>query len=262
MNSKIKLAGLGVFAALAAAVSPFVLNINAGQTAQAAESAEFSPAQKKALEGIIKDYIMNNPQVLMDSVNNYRSEEQKNQEAGAVKALKENREMLINGKYPDVGNKKADVTVVEFFDYNCGYCKQGYESVQQSLNNDKNIRFVFVDFPILSESSHLAAKYALAAQKQGKYFELHRELMQFKGPKTDDSILQLAKKAGLDTDRLKKDMADPAIETEIKDNIALAEKLQITGTPAFIIGDDIIRGYVPYEGMKTMVEATRKKAAK
>jgi len=258
VNSKIKLAGLGHFAALGAAASPFVLNNNAVQTAQAADSGDFTPAQKTAMENIIKDYIMSNPQVLMDSVNNYRSAEEKKQEEGAVKALEENRQILLKGNFPEIGNKKGDITIVEFFDYNCGYCKQGYEAVQESLNNDKNIRFVFVEFPILSESSHLAAKYALAAQKQGKYFELHRELMLYKGPKSDESILQLAGKAGLDMDKLKKDVSDPSIEAEIKKNIDLAQKLQISGTPAFIIGDQIIRGYVPYEGMKTMVADLRK----
>lgn len=271
MNSKIKFAGLGVIAAVAVASSPFVLKIvkqdavaspEAGAApAQiaAATGASFTGAQKAELETLIKDYIMNNPKVLMDSVNNMRTAEQKSQEDGAIQALKDNSDYLFKGPLPDVGSKNADITIVEFFDYNCGYCKQGYEAVQQGLDNDKNLRFVFVDFPILSDASHLASRYALAAQKQGKYFELHRELMKFKGPKTEESILGLAKTAGLDVEKLKVDVNSPDVEAAIKKNTELAQKLAITGTPAFIIGDQIIRGYIPYEGMKTMIADQRKK---
>lgn len=272
MNSKIKLAGLGVIAAIAAASSPFVLKVvkqdavaspevaAVAQPAPAAVAgASFTTAQKAELETLIKEYILNNPKVLMDSVNGYRTAEQAAQEDGAIKALKESSDYLLKGNLPDVGNKSADITIVEFFDYNCGYCKQGYEAIQQGLDNDKNLRFVLVDFPILSESSHLASRYALAAQKQGKYFELHRELMKYKGPKTDESILGLAKTAGLDIDKLKTDLNSPDIEAALKKNAELARKLAISGTPAFIIGDQIIRGYIPYEGMKTMIADQRKK---
>ena len=278
MNSKIKLAGLGLIAAVAAS-SPFVLKVvkqdavaspEVAQTAPAtadsqpvqtpaSAGANFTEAQKVELESIIKEYILNNPKVLMDSVNNMRANEQKAQEDGAAQALKDNSDYLLKGNLPDVGNKNADVTIVEFFDYNCGYCKQGYEAVQQGLDTDKNLRFVFVDFPILSESSHLASRYALAAQKQGKYFELHRELMKYKGPKTDESILGLAKTAGLDIDKLKADLNSPDIEAAIKKNTELAQKLAISGTPAFIIGDEIIRGYIPFDGMKAKIEEKRKK---
>lgn len=267
MNSKIKLAGLGVVVALAAAASPYVLKIEPKADAIAADAIApaagetFSPAQKAELEGIIKQYILKNPEVLMESVNSYRSNQEKASADNAIQSLKQNSDYLYkNSAMPDVGNKKADITVVEFFDYNCGYCKQGYEAVQKSLDTDKNIRFVFVDFPILSESSHLASVYALAAHKQGKYFELHKALMTFKGPKTEESILALAKTAGLDVAKLQADTKDPAIEATLKKNMDLAQKLAINGTPAFIIGDQIIRGYVPFEAMKTIVTDERKKA--
>ncbi len=265
MNSKIKIASIGAIVALAAAASPFVLDIQAkkseavAQVAPAAGDSNFSAAQKTELEAMMKDFIMKNPKVLMDSVNGYREQEQKTQEDAAVQALKENWDYLTKGNLPDVGPKSADITIVEFFDYNCGYCKQGYEAVQKGLDNDKNVRFVFVDFPILSEASHLASKYSLAAQKQNKYFELHAALMTFKGPKTEESILSLAKTAGLDVEKLKTDVKNPDIEATIAKNTALAQKLAISGTPAFIIGDQVIRGYIPYEGMKTMIEAERKK---
>lgn len=271
MNSKIKLAGLGVVVAVAAAASPYILKIEHKPDAIAASDiapaaggesvapGAFTDAQKAELDGIIKDYILKNPQVLMDSVNNFRTAQEKQKTDGAVDALKQNSDYLLKGTLPDVGPKDADVTVVEFFDYNCGYCKQGYEAVQQSLDNDKKVRFIFVDFPILSESSVLASRYALAAQKQGKYFELHKEMMKFKGPKTDESILGLAKTAGLDIEKLKKDLSSPDIDATIAKNKALAEKLAINGTPGFIVGDQIIRGYIPYEGMKTLVADQRKK---
>ncbi|PZP55377.1 MAG: thioredoxin [Micavibrio aeruginosavorus] len=268
VNSKIKFAGIGALAAIAVA-SPFVLDIQtkkseavaqtAAVAAQVASDSNFSAAQKTELEAMMKDFIMKNPKVLMDSVNGYREQEQKTQEDAAVQALKDNWDYLAKGTLPDVGPKTADITIVEFFDYNCGYCKQGYEAVQKGLDNDKNVRFVFVDFPILSESSHLASKYALAAQKQNKYFELHAELMKYKGPKTEESILNLAKSVGIDTAKLKADANSPDIEATIAKNTQLAQKLAISGTPAFIIGDQVIRGYIPYEGMKTMIDAERKK---
>jgi protein-disulfide isomerase len=265
LKSKAKFAVLGLVA-LAAAASPFVLKLEARHDAIAAGvepasggSNGFSSAQKTELESIIKDYILKNPQVLIDSVNNMRNAEQAANDEKAAQGLKENADFFFKGDLPKAGSETADVTVIEFFDYNCGYCKQGFESVRQGLESDKKLRFVFVDFPILSESSHLASRYALAAQKQGKYFELHRALMQFKGPKTDETILKLAGDAGLDTAKLKADSNDPAIAAQLKKNTDMAEKLAISGTPAFIIGDEIIRGYIPFEAMKTMIADERKK---
>lgn len=266
MNSKIKLAGLGIIAAGAAIASPYMLKIQEKPAIAAADIApaagsdsNFSAAQKTELDGIIKDYLLKNPEVLMESVNNYRTNQQKAEEGKAADALKENLAYLHGDTLPDVGNKKGDVVVVEFFDYNCGYCKQAYEAVQEGLNQDKNLRFVFVDLPILSESSKVASKYALAAQKQGKYFELHQALMKFKGPKSDETILKLAADAGLNVDKLKTDLNDPSIEATLSKNQELAQKLAISGTPGFIIGDEIVRGYVPYNAMKTIIDTQRKK---
>ena len=258
MNSKLKLAGLGAIAAIAAA-SPFVLKLETPNAIAAAPaSAGFSSSQKTELEGIIKAYILEHTEVLMESVNNYRSTEEKRQNDQAAQALKDNSDAFLKSAHlPDVGNKNADVTIVEFFDYNCGYCKQGFEAVQQGLNEDKNLRFVFIDLPILSESSTTASRFALAAQKQNKYFELHRALMTFNGPKTEESILKLAKDAGLDVEKLKADEKSPDVDEAIKKNQELAQKLAINGTPAFIVGEELIRGYIPYPAMKTLIEKQR-----
>lgn len=258
MNSKLKLAGLGAVAAIAAA-SPFVLKFETPNAVAAApsSSAGFSSAQKTELEGIIKSYILEHPEVLMESVNNYRANEEKRQNEQATQALKDNMDAFNSPHLPIAGNKDGDITIVEFFDYNCGYCKQGFEAVQQGLNEDKNLRFVLVDLPILSESSTTASRFALAAQKQNKYFELHRALMTFKGPKTEDSILKLAKDAGLDVEKLKADEKSPDVDEAIKKNQELAQKLAINGTPAFIVGDELIRGFIPYPAMKTLVEKER-----
>ncbi len=263
MNSKIKLAGLGVIGALALAASPYVIKI-AQQEAVAADpvnasDSNFSAAQKTELDALIKDYILKNPQVLMDSVNNYRAQQTQQEDQKAVQALKDNSAYLLNGTLPVAGNKSGDLTIVEFFDYNCGYCKQAYNAVQQGIDSDKGLRFVFVDMPILSESSHLASKYALAAHKQGKYWELHQGLMKFSGPKNEETILNIAKVAGLNVDKLKADAQSPEIEETLKKNIELSQKLAISGTPAFIVGDEIVRGYIPYDAMKTIIEQQRKK---
>ncbi len=268
MNAKLKILGLGVMAGLIAGAAPFVLKINAvpnsavaADPAPVPSSAGFTAAQKTEMEGLMRKFIMENPQVLMDSVNKYREDQGKKEEASASDALKSiGNDLFKNDNLPQVGNKSGDITVVEFFDYNCGYCKKGFESVQEGLNNDKNIRFVFVDYPILSESSHLASQYALAAQKQGKYFEYHKALMTFQGPKTEETIMKLSKDAGIDTDRLKKDAQLPEIAAQLTKNQEMAQKLAISGTPAFIVGGQIIRGYVPYEALKTIIADERKKA--
>ena len=144
-----------------------------------------------------------------------------------------------------IGNPKGDVAMVEFFDYNCGYCKGMFPAMMETVKADGNIRLLMKEFPILGPSSVTATKAALAARKQNKYTELHLALMDHKGSLTDDAVMQVAKDTGLDLARLQKDMADPAVTAIITKNRDLAQDLDIQGTPALVIGDTLVPGAVP-----------------
>lgn len=236
--------------------------LSAAAPASAAEPATanaFTPAQKAALEDYVRDFILENPEVIIEAVNRYKAKEEEKQNADANASLKKYEDFLYNNKdMPSAGNPNAKFTVVEFFDYNCGYCKRAYEAVQQTLDTDKDIRFVFVELPILSEQSKTAADWAMAAHKQGKYFEFHKGLMTFNGPKTEETMMEVAKKIGLNIDQMKKDANSPETQALLAKKMEVAQALSVTGTPGFIIGDQIIRGYVPYEGMKTLISEERK----
>lgn len=225
--------------------------------------AEMSADQKKEVEALIKQYILENGDVLIESVNKF----QQKQEAEANKAAQVNAVELLDSLKDDkavaqAGNPKGDVTVVEFFDYNCGYCKKAFPEVLELLKDDKNVRVVLYDMPILSQDSHEISRWALASRNQGKYFEYHKLLMLHQGPTNVDTLKKIAKEAGLDANKLEKDKDDPKIEEEIQKHLAMAQKLGIQGTPGFLINEQIFRGYIPYDAMKAAVAEEREKLSK
>ena len=160
------------------------------------------------------------------------------------------------------GNPDGDVTVVEFFDYNCGYCKKAFEEIQSLLKDDKNAKIVFYDMPILGPDSLESSKWSLAAKKQNKYFEYHKALMGHQGGKDEATFKKLAEEAGLDAEKLAKDKNDPAIEEEIKTHIKTAQDLGIQGTPGFLINEKIFRGYIPYDVIQKTIKEERNAAKK
>lgn len=225
-------------------------------TAAPAHAEEFTRAQ---IEAIIKDYIEKNPKVMIDSVEAFGKQQQKVQDQLGAEQITKNSDWLLKNKdHAEAGNPKGDVTVVEFFDYNCGYCKQALGDVLTLLDKDKKLRLVFVEIPILGDSSVEAAKYALAAKKQNLYLEYHIAMMRHKGPINADVMLDYAKQVGINTEKMKKDAQDPAIAATIEDNLRMARTLGITGTPAFVVGKELIRGYVGLEGMSEAVSDARK----
>ncbi len=239
----------------AAFIAPF-----AGATQARAE--EFTRAQ---IEDIIKDYISKNPQVIIDSVESFGREQQRQDDEAASKRIMENKDWLYNNKnHAQAGNPKATTTIVEFFDYNCGYCKAAVNDLMTMLEDDKDLRIVFVEIPILGDSSTVAARWALAAMKQdsNKYLPFHLALMRHKGPLDEFTYLQYAKTAGLDLDKLKVDRSANDIAITIDDNLRMARTLGITGTPAFVIGDQLVRGFVGKEGLQEAVKYAREKHAK
>jgi protein-disulfide isomerase len=215
---------------------------------------------REQIDSFIKEYIEKNPQVIIDSVNNYGKSQQEEENKKAGEAIKQNLDWLLKNKnHAEAGNPKGDVTIVEFFDYNCGYCKQALSDLMALLEQDKNVRLVFVEIPILGESSMEAAKWAFAANKQKLYLEYHIALMRHRGS-LDPAVLEdTAKKVGLNVEQLKRDKDDPSVAQAMDDNLKMASVIGISGTPGFVVGDQLIRGYVGLDGIREAVAAARKK---
>lgn len=225
-----------------------------------AEEKSPSPAERKAIEGIVRDYIMNNPEVVIQSIQGLRAREEKAAQEKAKANMVKFRPDLQNDPASPVGfNQKGDVTIVEFFDYRCGYCKKVLPDVMKVLNDDKNIRYVFKEFPILGPDSITASKVALAAWNtdKGKYAAFHQAMMKAKGGLPESRVMRIAAETGYDVKALKKAMSDPRVEAQIKKNYALAQALNINGTPAFVIGNEIVRGAVDLATLKRLVAKAR-----
>jgi protein-disulfide isomerase len=224
--------------------------------ASAAES--FSDAQKKEIGEIVRQYLLENPNVLLE-VGQALDAQQKEAEARQRDAaLQAGAEQLFRSPHDHVaGNPQGDVTVVEFFDYNCSWCKKSFSEVVQLLDKDKNLRLVLKEFPIFGGDSDYAAMAAIAARKQGKYWELHSALFSHEGKVTAEVVDDLAKQVGLDLDKLKADMKLPEVAQILSDNHTLAQSLAISGTPAFIIDDKISPGYVPADGLASLAAEVR-----
>ena len=223
-----------------------------------AAQAEMTPEQKKEVEALVHQYILEHGDLLIESVNKFQAkqEEEANKEA-AVKAKALLESLKTEKNMAMAGNPDGDVTVVEFFDFNCGYCKKAFEEVQKLLKDDKNVKVVFYDMPILGPASVESSKWALASKKQGKYFEYHSAIMTHQGAMDESTFKELAKEVGLDVEKLAKDKDGADIDEEIKTHIAKAQELGIQGTPGFLINDKIFRGYIPYDVIISTIKEVR-----
>ena len=224
-----------------------------------AQGAEFSAEQKEALGDVIKSYLMDNPEVIFESIEAYRAQEEAREQEKAANAIKDNLAKLTAAEAPSIGASDADVTIVEFFDYNCGYCKRALPDILSITDSDKKVRFVFKEMPILGPTSMTAAQWAMAAHKQDKYFEFHSALMKFRGPKEEKQMVKIAKDLKLDVDQMKKDAASDEIQAMIDEDVAMARTIGINGTPAFIVGETLYPGYIGEDGMKSAIKEARKK---
>jgi len=231
-----------------------------GSTAVTAESAqsEFNADQTEAIGQIVREYLLENPQVMIEVFDKLEEQQAAAEKQAAEAAIASNSDGLFNDDYSYVyGNPDGDVTVVEFFDYKCGYCKRAVKDVIAAVEEDGNIRLVYKEFPILSEQSEVAARAAMAAISQNKYMEMHLALMATSGDLDEDRIMRIADDAGLDTDRLKQDMKDPGIQAAIDRNHQIAREIGIEGTPAFIIGSQMVPGAVGKARLLEVVEQER-----
>ena len=204
------------------------------------------------IETIIKNYLIKNPKIIKSTLEDYKKTAEINKKNNAIKLLKD----IEN---PGIYNENSDITIYEFFDYNCGYCKSVVNTIMDVISEDKKVDFVFVELPILSQSSYIAAAAALAAEKQGLYNNFHLLLMKKRGKITEDIIFQIAEKTGLNINQLKIDMKSKEIENKLKKNRDVAKLLNLNGTPAFIIGDIIYPGALQKSNLKQMIKSFREK---
>jgi protein-disulfide isomerase len=206
----------------------------------------------------VRDYLLENPQVIVEAMQVLQARQQaaESSEAEAVLAARAD-EVFHDPMAPVTGNPDGDVTLVEFFDYNCPYCRRVAPVVAAAEAADPQLRIVYKEFPVLGPDSVFAARTALAAHRQGLYFAFHEALMQAGGRAGEDSVLAAAEGVGLDVERLKSDMKDPEIQAAIDRNLALAEALRITGTPGFVVGRRILRGATDLETLQSLVRDAR-----
>ena len=231
----------------------------AGAAGAADAPKAFSPEQEKAIREVVRDYLVNHPEVLVEAIQALQEKQQAAEKDQRQKALAAYRaELEQDADSPVAGNPKGNVTIVEFFDYRCPYCKSVSDRLFDTVKADGNVRYVLKEFPILGPESVVAAKAALAARKQGKYVEFHRALMAVRGNLDENAVMALAKTVGLDAKRLRDDMDGPAIAASLDRNLKLAQALKIDGTPAFVVGDQLVPGAVSTEALKTLIGQTRK----
>ena len=219
--------------------------------------AQMAPAQQMTNEQVKQlalEAILENPQIIMQAV---AILEQRERERAASGANTVRLQLEQDPNSPNLGNPDGDVTVIEFFDYNCPYCRKAGQTVQELLASDANVRVIYREWPILGEDSVFASRAALAARAQGKYEEFHWALMNGEGRASEASILKLARHLDLDVEKLQADMTSPAVEAHIAQSSALARTLGFTGTPAFIVGDRTAPGMLSTDEITAMVAEAR-----
>ena len=227
-----------------------------------ARSAEFSAAQKTEIESIVHSYLLEHPEILRE-VSVELDKRQKAEEADLrSRAIEENKKELFDSSFQAViGNPKGKITLVEFFDYNCGYCKRALGDLVNLMKAEPDLRVVLKDFPVLGPNSVEAAQVASAARKQisgDKFFEFHQKLLATHGPVGREQALAVAKEQGLDMDKLQKDMKDPAIHAGVENIMKMADALALTGTPSYVVGNEAIVGAVGLTELKSKVDSVGK----
>jgi protein-disulfide isomerase len=243
------LAGLALVAALVGAAAFWLF--------QRAVPTSLAEVDRGRMEVVVHDYILAHPEVLPEAMQLLRDRETAQQQSEAGKIVKANAGAILEPfGNAWAGNPKGDVTLVEYFDYNCGYCRASLPAIAQLLASDPKVRIVYRELPILSEESGVAAKLSLAAAEQGKFRAFH-DALYAGGQLTDESIAAAAKAAGLDMARAK--ALAPRASAEIASNLELARKMGMTGTPSWIIGDRIVSSALQLEELQKAVAAARAK---
>lgn len=244
------IAALGLGLALAAA-SP----------ASAFDLSDMSAAEREAFGAEVRSYLMENPEVLMEAIGVLEQRQaaaQASSDSDLIAGLSD--EIFDDGRSWVGGNPDGDVVLVEFLDYRCGYCRRAYDEVTQLIETDGDIRLVVKEFPILGPDSLASSRFAIATRNvagDDAYAAVHHALITMRGEVNDRSLARIAEDAGLDPEPILAAMNDDAVNEELQANRALAEQLAINGTPTFVLGREMLRGYVPLEHMIDLVDAVR-----
>jgi len=241
---------------LALALAPEISGPAAAQ--EQSRPGNFAPEQIEGIEQIVRDYLLAHPEVLIQSLNDYQNRQKVAEKQRQQEAVIASRAALTQDPdAPVMGNPEGDVAIVEFFDYKCPYCKRVAGVLRDVVAADGNIRLIMKEFPILGPQSIKASRAALAAHRQGKYEAFHWALMTKPGDMSDPHIRRIARGVGIDIERMMADMEAPEIQAMIKRNNDLAQALQITGTPAFVIGDTLVPGAIDRKAIERLVAQAR-----
>lgn len=225
-----------------------------------AHAAEMTDDERKAIENIVHNYLLEHPEVVVEAVRKYQTQQQAARDAEQRKLVIAMREPLERAKTtPVIGNPDGDVTIVEFFDYRCGYCKRVHGDLTEAVKADGKVRLVLKEFPILGPDSVAASRAALGVffTNPDKYPAFHEALMTSRGALDENKVLDIAVSVGLDAKAVKTAMTDPRVEQEIQHTMALAQALEITGTPAFVIGEELVPGAVDRAAFDELIKKAR-----
>ena len=248
----------------APAASPAAQAVPAQSPAAETTSAQtFSTDQRHEIENIIKDYLVQHPDVLQDAMDALDKQQKQADADKARTTIKENNATIFNSPHQVVlGNPQGNVTMVEFFDYNCAYCKHALPDMIELLKTDPDLKFVLKEFPVLGPGSVEAAHVAVAARMQDstgkKYIEFHQKLLGGRGPADKARALAVAKEVGFDMARLEKDMDSDEVKKTIDENMKLADALGVSGTPSYVVGDEVVVGAVGLDELREKIKAERK----
>jgi len=254
---------LAIWLALAMSAAALIVTLRGNATSEpaaeaAAPASSFSAEQTEDIGKIARAYIVDNPEVIREAIQALQNKEELAKADLQAKVLLEKKDAIFaDPASPVAGNPVGDVTVVEFFDYKCPYCKQVTPAIEALLKEDKGLKLVFKEFPILGDPSVLAARAALAAAKQGKYVEFHAAMMAYRGALDLNSIAGVAANVGLDGQKLVADMESEDIVKQLTATHELALALQIRSTPTFIVGDKLVPGALSIEELKNLITDAR-----
>lgn len=225
-------------------------------TAPAAQT--FSDAQRGEIGDIVREYLVENPDVIVEVLQILQTRQQAAaQQQQQASARVDVSAIVDEDRDPILGNPNGSVTMVEFFDYHCPFCKRLSPVIAKLIETDDDLRVVLKEFPVFGDDSVFAARASLASMKQDLYHEYHQAMLKNRGRLTERTVMKLAKKVGLDVDQLKEDMESPEINATIQANYRLAQQMGIRGTPTFIIGDEIIPGAIDINTMRRLIQAKR-----
>ncbi len=222
---------------------------------------QMTPAEREAFRAEIRNYLLENPEVIMEAVDVLEQRQAAAQAQGDSDLVRANAEDIFNDGHSWVGgNPDGDITLVEFMDYRCGFCRRAFAEVESLLESDGNIRFIVKEFPILGEESMLAARFAISTQQvhgPEAYKAVHDTLMAFSGSITEDSLSRVAEGLDLDPDPILVGMDSAEVNAIISENHQLARRLSISGTPSFVMANHMLRGFLPAEDMQKMADEIR-----